>query len=393
MPPADLTRRRVLQTSLAAAALGVWRPTLSQASAPPSRWLLIGGSQGQGIYRARWNEATGEIGTPELAVATTQPTYLTPHPRLPVIYACNEMDSAATSAVSSFHLDRAQARLEPMATQHTTGAAPCYASVDRTGNLLFAANYGGGSLAVFPLGPDGNPGPAATVLNCGDSTECGTGGPVKDRQSAAHLHCAVLSPDNRFVLACDLGDDAILAFPIHPHTPQPLGKLTRIPTAAGAGPRHLAFHPNGRWLYCINEINCSVSLFLWRPHGDEPAAEAVPGATVSVRPPNTPADPPSTGAEIAFSHDGRFLYTSTRACDVLTVFSVDPSHGQLTQIQQVPCGGKTPRFFALDPSERWLVCAHQDGNSITVFSRDSSTGRLTPRTTTPATNPECLLWI
>ena len=388
-----VTRRRALQTTLATALLGGLRNAPGQVYAAPSRWLLIGDNQGQGIYRAAWNPSTGEIGAIELVVATPQPTFLAPHPHLPVLYACNESDTPATASVSAFRLDRLRAQLTPLGTQRTQGSAPCYASVDRTGRLLFAANYGGGSLTVFPLDHDGVPGPAATVFECTGGTLCGTGGPVKERQSSAHLHCAVLSPENRFILACDLGDDAILAFPLHAHTSRPLGAVTRIQNAAGAGPRHLAFHPNGRWLYCVNEINCTVSLFLWRPHGEQPAAELVPDATVSIRPPGSHEDPPSTGAEVAFSRDGRFLYTSTRFCDVLTVFSVDPQHGRLTQVQQIPCGGQTPRFFALDPSERWLLCANQDSNTITVFRRDAGTGLLQPTGAHPATNPECLLWL
>ncbi len=387
-----VTRRRVLQTAVAAALAGGWLPLRSQQHAPPSGWLLLGDNTGQGIYRARWNAAAGEIGPAALAVATPQPTFLTLHPRLPVLYACNEADAPA-AAVSAFQVDRSVARLTPVATQGTGGGAPCFASVDRTGSLLFAANYGGGSLAVFPLDSHGKPGPATTVFHCTGTNACGAGGPVKERQSSPHLHCAVLSPDNRFVLACDLGDDAILAFPIQPPTHRPLGTPTRIQTSPGAGPRHLAFHPNGRWLYCINEINCTVSLYLWQRKSNQPILEAVPAATVSILPPNAPKSPPGTGGEIAFSHDGRFLYTSTRFSDVLTVLAVDPNHGGLTQIQQIPCNGRTPRFFALDPSERWLVCANQDSDNISVFARESNTGRLTPRGTFPATNPECVLWL
>ncbi len=386
------TRRRILQTSLAAAVVGGWRELGSQSPAPPSGWLLLGNNTGQGVYRARWNAATGEVGTAELAVATPQPTFLTMHPRLSVLYACNESDAPA-AAVSAFEVDRRQARLAGLQNRPTGGGAPCFASVDRTGSLLFTANYGGGSLTVFPLDRQGIPGPATTVFNCAGTDACGSGGPVKDRQSSPHLHCAVPSPENRFVLACDLGDDAILAFPFQPHTRGALGTPTRIRTSPGAGPRHLAFHPNGRWFYCVNEIDCTVCLYRWRPRGGQAAAEAVPEATVSILPPSAPKDPPSTGAEIAVSHDGRFLYTSTRFCDALTVFAVEPEGGRLTQIQQLPCGGKTPRFFALDPSEQWLVCANQDSDDLSVFAREVNTGRLAPRGTYPAVNPECVLWL
>ena len=394
MLQATLTRRRVLQTALAAGALGGWRFATGQASAPPGRWLLIGGSQGEGIYRAAWDSAKGGVGVPELAARAPQPTYLTMHPHRPVLYACNETDSATTSAVSAFHLDPVSARLQPLGGQLTHGAAPCFASVDRTGSLLFAANYGGGSLAVFPLDHEGKLSPVSAAFDCmGSNDPCGTGGPVRARQSSPHLHCATLSPDNRFVLSCDLGDDTMLVFPIYPRAMQPLGQVIRIPAAAGAGPRHVAFHANGPWLYCMNEINCTVSLYLWRPEGDQPTAQPVPDATVSVRPGNAQENTPSAGAELSFSRDGRFLYTSTRFCDVLNVFSVDPKNGGLTQVQQIACGGKTPRFFALDATEHWLLSANQDSNTITVFARDGNDGRLAPHASQTAIHPECLLWV
>lgn len=384
------SRRSVLGALVATSALSASGLSSGQTH-PSTSWILIGTNKGQGIYRARWNSATGEFGQPELAIASSKPTYLTTHPRLPVVYACNE-DDAPQSAVSAFTLDRHQGTLQGINTEQTHGGAPCFVSVDRTGRLLFAANYSGGSLAVFTLDRQGKPAPAAKVFDCNGNPACGVKGPVKDRQDGPHMHCAVLSPDNRFVLACDLGDDSIMVFPIHPEGPQPLGEPTRVPTAAGAGPRHLAFHPNGHWLYCINELDCTVVPYRWTA-GSPPKAEAVPGGAVSVRPTGGGHDPGSTGAEIVLTRDGRFAYTSTRFSDVLTVFRVDVATGKLTQVQQLPCGGKTPRFFALDPTERWLLCGNQDSDTVSLFARNASTGQLTAKSTVPVPNPQCLLWV
>ena len=194
------------------------------------------------------------------------------------------------------------------------------------------------------------------------------------------------------MLACDLGDDSILVFPITPGAAQPLGDPLRVPNEAGSGPRHLAFHPNGRWLYCIHELDCTVTQFTWRVKGAHPQVEAVPGSRVSILSPGALAQAPNTAAEVAVSRDGHFLYASTRGLDLLTVFRID-SQGRLTQVQQLPCGGKTPRFFALDPTQHWLVCAHQDGNSVTTFARNAQTGQLTPQSTQTAQNPQCILWL
>ncbi len=324
------------------------------------KWVLLGTGKGQGIYRATWNPVTGVMGAPELAIATNQPSYLTLHPHLPVVYACNEGDGP-NAAVSAFTLDRATASLHPLGSEQTHGGAPCFVSVDRTAKLLFAANYSGGSLAAFPLDGQGIPAPAARVFECAGNTACGTPGPVKDRQSGPHLHCATLSPDNHHILACDLGDDSILAFPIHPGAAKPLGEPTRIPTSAGAGPRHLAFHPNGKYLYCINELSCSVVLYQWTG-GKQPVAHPVTGGTVSILPSDAHAAA-STGAEIVLTRDARFGYTSTRFSDVLTVFSIDPGTGKLTQVQQLPCGGKVPRFSGLGHTE---VFAVGEGETVDV---------------------------
>ena len=385
------SRRTVLQGLLATGALCSTR-ILAQPQASSMNWILIGTNKGEGIYRSRWNSETGTMGAPELAVPSSKPTYLTLHPRLPIVYACNE-DDVPAAAVSAFSLDHQTAGLKPLGTEPTDGSAPCFVSVDRTGRVLFAANYSGGSLAAFPLDAKGAIKPSATVFNCAGKPVCGALGPVKDRQDGPHLHCAVLSPDQRYVLACNLGGDTILVFPIHPGAQLPLGTPTRIPTKAGSGPRHLAFHPNGRWLYCITELGCTVVLYRWNAEGGNAQAEPVPGGVVSVLPPNAPGTTTSTGAEIAFTRDGRFAYTSTRFTDVLTVFRVDASTGKLTQSQQLPCGGKTPRFFALDPTERWLLCGNQDSDSVSVFARDAHSGQLTPGNTFPATNPQCLLWV
>ena len=394
-----MPRRRFLQTALALAAsrtTGGW----AQAHSSRHAWVLLGPVTGKGIFRARWNGATGELGTPELAVATPQPTFLTAHPHLPVIYAANEGEGEA-AAISAFTVDRLQGTLTLLGQSPTHGNAPCFVSVDRNGRLLFAANYSGGSLSAFRLDAAGKPGSAPGVFACAGNTLCGTPGPQADRQDASHFHCAVVSPDNRFVLVCDLGEDDLFIFPLTPSATRPFGDPLRVPTRAGSGPRHLAFHPNGRWLYCISELDCTVELYAWRAHGQHAELTPVPDSIVSVRPQGSSAGKPTispssqvnTAAELAISRDGRFLYTSTRGVDLLTSFHIDTATGKLTPLQQLACGGRTPRFFAFDPSERWLLCAHQNGNSITTFARDPKTGELTPKATHDVINPQCMLWL
>ncbi len=385
-----MPRRTFLRGAMATAALSN-APSWSQTDAGTPTQLFLG-TGGDGIYRARWNPATGELGMPELAVATPKPTFLALHPHLPVMYACNEREGA-DAAVSAFALDRGQGTLTAIGTTPTHGDDPCYVSVDRTGKLLFAANYTGGSLAAFALDAGGKPAPAARVFACAGSGLCGALGPVKERQDAPHIHCAVISPDNRFVLACDLGDDAILIFPIAPGTGKPLHDPVRVAARPGSGPRHLTFTPAGTGFYCVHELDCTVDFYRWSVHGGTPHAELVPGSATDLRPASAAGNKGDTAAEVAITRNGQFLYASTRGADLLSSFRIDHGTGKLTELQQIACGGRGPRFFALDPTERWLLCAHQDGNSVTTFARDAKTGELTQRSTQTVTSPQCIVWI
>ncbi len=387
----SLPRRRFLQSLFAAGALRN-RFAFAQIGSPATSWVLLGTQTGAGIYRARWNPATGQLGAPELAAATPKPTFLALHPSLPVLYAGNE-DDVPAAAVSAFTLDHASATLKPLGTQQTHGNSPCFVSVDRTGQLLFAANYGGGSLAAFPLGATGAPSPAASTFSCKENGLCGTPGPVHDRQDGPHLHCAVVSPGNRFVLACDLGDDAILAFPIHPGSTPPLGPPQRLPARLGSGPRHLAFHPNGRWLYCIHELDCTVDRYTWNTTGGAADAQLMPRSVVHLAGIAAAGQTPNTAAEVAITRDGQFLYTCTRGIDQLTSFRIDATTGALNPLQQLSCGGDMPRFFALDPTERWLLCTNQNSNNIAIFARNTTTGQLTPHGSQAMPSPMCAVWL
>ena len=263
-------------------------------TADRASWMLLGTQDGEGVYRARWNAATGEIGAPELAIATPRPSYIALHPRLPVLYACNEREGEA-AGVSAFGIERESAVLTPLGRQQQVhGDDPCYVSADRTGKLLFTANYGGGSLSVFPLNNVGIPGAMEDQFRCATGGLCGSLGPQHDRQDAPHLHCATVSPDNRSVLACDLADDAILIFPIDLAGTEPLGKAVRVPARAGSGPRHVAFHPSGRLFYCIHELDCTVDAYTW--NGTAAETKPVPDSVVRLTGPS--ADPAKRKARI-----------------------------------------------------------------------------------------------
>ncbi|HEY4356151.1 MAG TPA: lactonase family protein [Acidobacteriaceae bacterium] len=337
-------------------------------------WVLLGTDKGAGIYRARWNATTGEFGKPELAFTTDRPDFFAMHPRLPVLYAVNSM-SGDKAAVTALRVHRETAELELINQRQTHGDGPCYVSVDHTGQSLFAANYSGGSMTAYRLANDGSIAQTVGVFRYNQPTH----GPVSDRQDAAHLHCTTVSPNNDFVLVCDLGDDVILVFPIAPDKASYVGGPERVNARPGSGPRHLAFHPNGKWVYCIHEIDCSIDLYDWRVTMGKMNMTLREGSIISTMRPFA-ATKGNTASEITISESGRFLYACTRGEDTVAVFSIDPTSGLLQQIQRLPCGGQVPRFIAFDPSHRWLVSANQSSSTLTVFAHNKETGRLIPKT-------------
>jgi 6-phosphogluconolactonase len=353
-------------------------------------WIFLGTDSGKGIYRATWNFVTGTMGPVELAAETVRPAFLARHPKLvEVMYAVNST-SGPEAAVSSFHVDTATGALTPLNRVGSQGDGPCFISVDSTGEMAFVANYAGGSLAAFRVT---NVGALAQAIGVFKYTQQ-THGPVAERQDAAHIHCAVVDPANRYVLACDLGDDVILVFPIGPG----LGDYVRVPlrvqARAGSGPRHVAFHPNAKWVYCIHEIDSTIDLYDWSVQGNKPAMMLREGSVVSTIAKGVGIKG-NTACEMVVSNDGRFVYSCTRGVDTIEVWRVDESTGLLTLVQRVSSGGKVPRYIAFDPSKKWLVCCNQGGSgNVAVFSRDAATGRLGVRPKVfQANTPMFALWV
>jgi 6-phosphogluconolactonase len=356
-------------------------------------WLLVGTGTDQGIFRAPFDPGSGVLGNFEVAAQVAHPTFLAVHPTLPLLYAANEIPEG-DGQISSFKLERANANLTELAQQGTEGNGPCYVSLDHTGRMAFAANYGGGSVAMMDIVGDGEF-DNTQLFDCKTNLACGIPGPVKSRQDKPHMHCVVVSPDNRFVLACDLGGDGIEIFPFapkkgpKPHAswqteredkPQPPQRgPTRVSTRPGSGPRHLAFHPDGHLLYCINELDCTIEAFDWSVRGGAPILEPRPGTVISTLPhgmsPNADSTKPNTACELAISPNGKSLYANTRGANTLAVYDIGHD-GVLTEQQRINTGGELTRHFAFDPSRRWLLCANQGSSTITVFSHDLKTGRL-----------------
>jgi 6-phosphogluconolactonase len=268
-------------------------------------------------------------------------------------------------------------------------------SVDATGHNAFCANYAGSSIASFRMHPDGSLSEPVAKINF-KQPAFGHHGPNAARQDAPHPHSATISPDNRFLVVNDLGNDSIDTFFIHADTAElgpPQLNPSRVP---GTGPRHIAFHPNQRWAYGIDELANRIDHFLWNTTHTQGSTDPVAlltnaGNAVSTLDPGFHG--PNTAAEIALSPDGDYMICSNRGENSLVVFHIDEVTGAPAFVQRISCGGKTPRQFTLDPTGRWLLCGNQDSNTITVFSRDEGTGRLTGPTQTVAVDmPQMVLF-
>lgn len=341
----------------------------------PAKHVFLGTDKGAGIYRATWNADTGEMGAVELHVATDRPVYFARHPALPIVYVNNEL-SGGKAGLSAFGVGAETLTL----LQHVAcDDGPCYASC--TSTQVYSANYAAGSLQVWPLAKGAIGTPPLSLR----APKFKHPGPVPDRQDNPHFHCAVLSPDGKQVVVCDLGSDRLLAVPVD----DPL-KFTVIPARVASGPRHVAFHPNGKWMYCIHELDCTIDRYDWKSDGKATLRD---GSTVPLLTPGT-ALAGNTGCELLLSPDGRFAYACIRGVDQIVTYAIDASTGALTELQRLSSGGKIPRIITFDPSRKWLVACNQgEPGTVAVFAHDASTARLTPVHVYDAPTPMCVLWV
>ena len=339
-------------------------------------------STSKGIYGYRFDTSTGKLTSLGLVAESTNPAFLIENPNHRFLYAANERGNDSNT-VSAYAVDRKTGKLRFLNRVPAKGAAPCHIAMDRTKKWIAVANYDGGNLAVLPVQADGKLGEAA-----GFHQHEGSG--PNSRQKGPHAHSVLFSADNRFLIDADLGLDKVFVYRFDPATGSiapndpPFAKV-----APGAGPRHLAFHPNGKVLYVISEIGSTVTAFHFHPSTG--ALEEF--QSVSTLPKDFTGT--SATAEIAVDHAGKFLYGSNRGHNSIVVFSIHPSNFTLTPVDWAPTQGKTPRNFELDPTGSHMIVANQDSNNMVVYSVDSKTGLLKPngQVTTDAPMPVSILFI
>lgn len=322
----------------------------------------------KGIYAFRFDPTTGATDPIGLVAETANPSFLAVNPGGKYLYAANEVNNfqgAPTGSVSTFSIDEHSGRLSLLQRVSSLGAGPAHLSLDRTGRYLLVANYDSGNIASFPVEKDGRLGPrSAFVQHTGSSVN-------KDRQSGPHAHEIQAGVDDKFVFAADLGLDELLVYRFDSKT----GSLTPASPAfakvnPGAGPRHFTFAPSGKFVYLVNEMASTVTVFSFRAGGGLSELQTISTLASDFKGENTTA-------EIEVDASGKFLYVSNRGDDSIAVFAIDTSSGRLSAVERVATGGKTPRHFTLDPTGKWLFAANQDSNDVTIFRVDPSSGRLT----------------
>ncbi|MDT5295193.1 MAG: 6-phosphogluconolactonase [Acidobacteriota bacterium] len=337
----------------------------------------------EGVYLLRLSLASGELKLVGSTHGVVNPSYLTLDVRRRFLYAVNEVEEFAgrkSGAVSAFAVDQRTGALRFLNQQPSRGGAPCYVTADGSGRFVLVANYVGGNVAVLPVLKDGTLGAATDVKQHQGS------GANRERQEGPHAHCIVLDRANRYAYSCDLGTDKVMVYRFDARG----GRLTpneppAAPMPPGAGPRHLTFHPGGKFAYVLNELNSTVTAFAQdRARGTLKELQTIGTLPAGFAGANTAAD-------IHATPDGRFLYCSNRGHDSIAAFGVDATTGGLRPIGHTPTAGKTPRNFAIDPTGTYLLAANQNSDTIVTFRIDPPTGTLQPTGhTAEVPSPVCL---
>jgi 6-phosphogluconolactonase (cycloisomerase 2 family) len=345
---------------------------------PPTQVDLPPGN-GRGIHLFRVDRGTGALSAVGVHALGTSPSCVIANAAGTRLYSANETDRAGDAkegTVTAFAVNRTDGALTPLNTVRSGGAGPTYISLHPSGKWLLVANYFGGSVAVLPVGPDGRLGPPADVKN-----DAGPIGPTKAAHAPpgsfaisghdrTHAHMIQADAAGRFVLHADLGLDRIFVWKFDAEK----GTLTANdpPAAAlppGDGPRHFNFHPNGRWLFSIQEEGSTVVRFDY----DAATGRLTARQTISTLPPGYAGS--NFCSEILVSADGKFVYAGNRLHDSIGIFGVG-SDGTLTYVGEEWTRGDYPRSFAFDPTGTFLYCCNQRADNVTVFRVDRATGRL-----------------
>ena len=342
----------------------------------------------EGIYLYHLDLSSGALSPVDSVSGIKNPSFLALSRDNRYLYAVSELQEVAGKpggGVSAFAIDPVNGALSPLNQQSSQGAGPCHLSVDQTGRYVLVANYSSGAVAMLPVREDGSLGEATdSVQHEGSSVH-------PKRQAGPHAHSITVGPENRFAFAADLGIDKIMVYRLDLSE----GKLApndvpSVQVHAGAGPRHFAFHPNGRYAYLINELDNTVVAYTY----NDAEGTLQDLQTLSTLPEGYTDT--SYCADIHVAPSGKFLYGTNRGHDSMAIFEIDEQSGKLALVGLEPTQGESPRNFAIDPTGSILLAANQNGNNIVSFRMDPDTGKLTPTGhITEVPSPVCIkmMWL
>ena len=363
--------------------------TCPAARQPTGYFVYVGtftGAKSKGIYACRFDTGTGKLTSLGLVAETPNPSFVAIHPNNRFLYAVNAISNFGgknSGSVSAFAIDQQTGKLTLLNQQATGGAGPCHLVVDASGKCVLAANYGGGSVCALPVKQDGSLGKAtAFIQHHGSSIN-------PRRQEGPHAHGIYLDTNNRFVFVPDLGLDKVMIYKfdaakgaLEAHDP------AFAPVKAGSGPRHLAFHPDGRFVYVINELSSTLTAFAFNAK----RGELLELQTVSTLPEGCTNQ--NSTAEVEVHPSGKFVYGSNRGHDSIVVFAINQKTGKLTWVENQPTLGRTPRNFAIDPMGKYLIAANQASDTLVVFQIEQESGKLKPTAqTVEVPTPVCVRFL
>lgn len=336
--------------------------------------------ESKGIYVFGFDSKTGKLEPKGLAGEAKNPSFVALSKNKKNLYAVSEADGGG--AISAFSVDAGTGKLTLLNAASTKGSGPCHVSVDGTGKIVLAANYGSGHVTSFPVKEDGSLAEAASNYLQGPASNVNAG-----RQKGPHAHSFNFDKAGKFAFACDLGCDKVFIYKVDaakgtitPNEPA----FASVPP--GSGPRHFFFHPNGKYAYVNNEMALTVTAFSY----DADKGALTPIETLSTLPPGADTKGVST-AETQVHPSGKFVYVSNRGHDTIACYSVDEATGKLTYIENAPSIVHIPRNFGIDPTGRWMITAGQDSSNVAVLSIDQATGKLTPTgQVLPVGSPVCV---
>ena len=329
-------------------------------------WVYFGTRSteaGQGIVAARFDAKSGRLSPVGIVAELTKPAWLLAHPTLPVLYSVSELNGE--SRVYAFARDQSTGKLTPINNVASGGGGATHLTFDAPSKALFVAHYGTGHVSWLPTKDDGSLGiPYSVQSNYGV-------GPNQQRQTSPHAHGVAVDPSHKYLLAADLGADRVFVYGFDAATHQLVPAPTPFASSnPGAGPRHLTFHPNGKFLFLVTEMAAEVVSFKW----DARRARLQHIQTLLMDEPTFTGQ--KSAAHIEISRDGRYVYASNRGADSIAVFSVDAKSGTMRSVQRISSEGRTPWDFSIDPSGRWMLVANSGSNSIAVFAVNPETGEL-----------------